>query len=351
MPSVEAEKKDGEGVLEPMRLAWHKRFHDLDQLAGVLADQRCQLIEHWQRVSQLQYHWENERQNVSLELEALAHRLANSSHLLAQRELAGQQADQLLRARHDELLQIRQQMIAWRARLRVREQAWEGERRQLLTEVKNREDLADQHLNTLVELRQRWTQRRRQELAKIRAERQSLEEARKENGQHRLVLVDQAAALEADKRILAEKSLALEQYRQEFVTKGNSAAVERRLERLRRRWVTLNATSIRLAQKERESFKAVLQSLEVRFANLQTRADMVVQVEADLIEKQTAWEHKQALATARQTRMQHELRSAEAQRHLSDQQVARMKEEIERIARSLIDQPDPPLSEALDTAA
>ena len=330
---------------------WPERFRELERLAGDLADQRLQLVEQWQRLGILHEHWEKDRLHASVELEELARRLVEKGHVLAEREQASHQADQVLRQRHDELVQIRQQMIAWRARLRVREKAWQGERTQLLTEVRNREELADQHLNTLVDLRHRWAKRRRQELEKLRDERQSFESLRKEFGQQRLQLTEQTTALEEEKRILAEKALALEQYRKEFLSKGEeNPAAERRIERLRRRWITQNASAIRATTKDREHLQAELTALEARHADLQKRADALSQAELDLTEKMTAWEHKQALAAARQTRIQLELQSAEAQRQLFEQQVAKMKEEIERIARALIDEPDPPTSLALKAA-
>lgn len=330
---------------------WQERFRDLDRLAGELADQRCQLVEQWQRLGLLHAHWEQDRGRATQELEELARRLVEKGHLLAEREQAGQQADQVLRQRHEELLQIRQQMIAWRARLRVREKAWEGERRQLLTELKAREDLTDQHMNTLVDLRHRWAKRRRLEMEKLREDRTKLEVVRKEFGQQRLQLAEQVTALEEEKRILAEKALTLEVYRKEFLSKVENPAAERRIERLRRRWLTQNAATIRAATRERETLKNELVSLENRHADLQKRADALSRAEFELAEKMTAWEHKQALAATRQTRLQHELQNSEAQKKLFEQQLVRMKEEIERIARSLIDEPDPPTSMGLSRAA
>ncbi len=342
---------DESGAAARLEDIWRRRFQDLDRVAGDLADQRLQLVEHWQRLGILQVRWEKDRRAAGRELEELARRLVDRAHALAEREQAGAQAEQVLRQRHAELIQMRQQMIAWRARLRVRDKAWEGERSRLLMEVRAREELAERHLNTLVDLRQRWAKRRRQELEKLRGERDALEVVRKETGQQRLVLADQTSALEAEKRIIAEKVLALEQYRKEFLSKVENPAAERRLERLRCRWVTLNASSIRTATREREAVKTMLETLEDRFGALQQRSDAIAQTELEFIEKQNAWEHKQALAASRQTRIQHELQMAEAQRNLSEQQVARMKEEIERIARALIDEPDPPAKQVLSQAA
>jgi hypothetical protein len=333
------------------REAWQRRFQDLGLLAGELADQRLVLLEQWDRLGTVQALWDKQRQQDLRELKELAGRLADRGLVLCQREQAGLQADQVLRHRHEELIQLRREMIAWRARLHVREKAWEGEGDRLLAEVRCREELADRHFHILGDLRQRWSKRRRLELERLRGERQVLDEIRQENDRQRLLLMDQTTSLEAEKRALAEKSLALEQHRQELLAKTDSAGAERRLERLRRRWLALHATAIRAAGRERDSLKGALLALASRHAELRERADRVAQAEADLALQQAAWEHQQTLAAARQARMQHGIQSAEAQRSLADQQVARMKDEIERIARALIDEPDPPTSEALTEAA
>src|SRR5204863_4675650 len=160
---------------------------------------------------------------------------------------------------------------------------------------------AERHLGALVDLRQRWATRRQQELVKLREERLGLDATRKALGRQRLALADQTAILERDKRIVAEKSLALERHRQELLAKASPAA-QRRLERLRRRWIALNAAAIRAAARERESFKAILLALEERLDELHQRAEAVAQAEADLAQRQTSWEHKQTLVAARQSR-------------------------------------------------
>jgi chromosome segregation ATPase len=281
----------------------------------------------------------------------LARRLVDNGHLLSQREQAGLQADQVLRQRHEELVHLRQEMIAWRARLRVREAGWEGERQRLLADARGREELAERHLAALVELRQRWAQRRQEELLKLHQDREDLDATRQALSRQRRALAEQTAVLETDKRVLAEKSLALEQYRQEFLATTQSPAAQRRLERLRRRWITLHAAAIRAASRERASLQATALALDERLDELRQRADAVAKGEAQLNERQTSWEHKQTLVAARQSRLQHDLHSAQAQRNVFEQQVARMREEIERIARALMDEPDPPVSEALQHAA
>ncbi len=65
--------------------------------------------------------WETDRREAGRELEDLAQHFLDNGRLLAQREDGNRQADQLIRQRHEELLLIRQEMIAWRSTLALRE--------------------------------------------------------------------------------------------------------------------------------------------------------------------------------------------------------------------------------------
>jgi len=330
--------------------AWQKRFQYLERFAGALADQRAQLIEQWHRLGHLQDAWGKEKGQALQELEVLARRIVDRERLINQREQTHLNADAILRRRHDEYIAARRQMIAWRARLRVREKAWEGERDHLLVEFQAGQNMVDRHLGTLVDLRQSWARRRGQELEGLSAENRDLETIRQEQARRHLYLVEQAEILEKERRIIVEKSLSLELYRKEFLAKGDNPTIERRLERLRRRWITLNATAMRRVAQERQVLKDTLFHLEKRFADLKKRLEYVGRKEVEIGEKQSILDLTQVQEATRWDRMQHALQFAEAQRQTAEQQVIQMKEEIERIAGALIDEPDPPTSEALKAA-
>src|SRR5262249_1571354 len=157
-------------------------------------------------------------------------------------------------------------------------------------ELQSREKTMDRHFGSLVGLRRRWVEMRRAEIDKLRAEHTAL------------------AALRVEKRNLAQAD--------------GIADAEKRI-------------------------AALLTLLEGRFAQLEQQANGLAQEEVERIQKQTAWEHQQTLAAARQARIQQEMQTLRGQRKLFEQQIARMKDEIERIARALIDEPDPPITEAL----
>src|SRR5262249_53794932 len=161
-----------------------------------------------------------------------------------------------LRYRNHEAVALRHHLEGWSARLRAQEANWESERDRLLVDVKSRAEVTERHLGVLVELRQRWIKRRRHELELIRAERAACEQLRQECTPLREGLWQRTKAIDEERRTLAEQSLALEQYRQQYVLSSDDAAgAEKRVERLRRRWTTQTADTARALASEREAVK------------------------------------------------------------------------------------------------
>jgi hypothetical protein len=228
--------------------------------------------------------------------------------------------------------------------VRLRETSWDSERDRLLVDLRGREALAEKHLGALVALRQRWTKRRRQELDVVRAERAACEKLRQECNTLREELWRRSNTLEEDRRLLAEKALALEQYRQQYVVRAtDAAAAERRVERLRRRWLTQNATQIRAATAERQALQQEIAQLQDRHAALHKQMEALTVREANLAQRQTGWEESQALTEVRQDKLQQALQSMQAQRDRYALHLLELQDEVERIARILLEEPELPL--------
>lgn len=321
---------------------WQENVHALQALAASLADQRLELIEQWQRLALVYRAWQGEKEEAAAELEELGGRLMQQGKTLADKEQQQRTVEADLRRQNEDVLHLRHQMIGWRARLRSKEHAWEGDRSRLLAEIRHRESLAEQQHGALVDLRQRWSKLRRQEVERLHGDREELEKLRREVLQARQDLALRTSALEDEKRHLAEKAIALEHFRQELMQKTEQASAERKLERFRRRWLTQNTLALRHLAQEREALREELALLNARCAEVSQRADELSNAEAQLVEKRNAWEHQQALAHTRQTRLQEELRHSELQRSLAEQQYHKMRDEVERIARSLFTEPEPP---------
>ena len=298
------------------------RLAQLERLAGDLADQRLLLLEQWQRLVQTQQHWENDRNLTANDLEALTLRLQDQERDLEQRQRSYEQAENQFRLRHRELTHLRQHLVAWRARLKTRENVLEGEREQLATEVQNREELVEKQLASLTEIRRRWARRRRRDLTQLRADCVAYDQLLQESNILRQALAERTSELEEEKRKLTEKTLALEQYRQEFFVRADHPHAERRLERLRRRWLAQNAATVRNVAKQRETLQAELTAMQTRVNELLQRQQLVSQAEDELAEKQTTFEHQQVLAAVHNARLEQDLQSAASQRQLVEQQLA-----------------------------
>lgn len=313
----------------------------LDQLAGDLADQRWQLMQAWQRLALLNQRWQDERAQARVELEEWTVEIYESGRRLAVREEAVHRAEAELRREEEALILLRQHVMAWNARLKTREIGLESERSLALDNVRRREADVERHLRSLGELRQNWVKRRRTELEKLRGERREIEELRKENSELKRRVLEESMSIADVKRTAAEKALALEQYRQELLHKNpNPPAAERRLERLQRRLITQNAEATRSLARHRAILNAEFAKLDARRAELQARAEQVTAAEVELTEKQTAWERQVEKTSVNQDRLQLALEHAEARRNDAEEQVRVIREEIDRIARSLLEEPE-----------
>lgn len=320
-----------------------ERLALLERLAGDLADQRLELAEQWQRLLETQARCTDDQARATAEIEALLERMDRQEQSDQAHEHRRADLEAALEHRRRELAALHQQLIGWRARLHAREHSWESERTRLLANLGRREELAESQLDGLVELRQRWVERRQQEIQRLHAEREGYERLRQELATLRQDVEERSATLEDERRKLAEKALALEQLRQEVLVRtDDSAAGERRLQRLRRRWLTQQAEALRAVKRGRQALQAELAAISARSADLERRAAEVARADAELTDKLTAWEHKQILASTRHTRLQQALQTAHAERACLERELSKMRDEIERVARALLDEGDPP---------
>jgi chromosome segregation ATPase len=324
----------------PPEDALQRRLRALERLAEELADQRLQLAEQWEHLAQTQHRWQEARDSAAVELEALTAGLPERERALGAREQRLEGAECDLRRRHEEAALLRQHLEARQARLRVREEAWEAERDRLLAALRAREALTEQLQTTLGELRQRLARRHRQELDRLCGERAACERARKEWVALREDWWRRHTALEDKRRGLAEKELALERYHQEVLTgTEDAAAAERVVERLRRRVARLHENAVRATAERRRKLAVEAAHLEARFEALHKQTEAVTQREASLAEQQAALEHREALVRGQQVRAGQEMQRLRVQRDRYEQQTCELREELERLARLLLNEP------------
>jgi hypothetical protein len=316
---------------------------ELEALAGALADQRLLLLEGWERLARVHADWHQERQQLAAELETLGGRLLEQDLSLQAREQVCVQTETALGERHEQWLRDHRQVVAWRARLRADEETWQREKNRILAECRHKQAVAEQQMAALAELRQRWHRRRKLEVEQLRSERETLESFRKEFARLRQELATRAVQLEEDQRILIEKTLAVEQFRNETTTSAaNPEEAEHRLDLLRRRWIMHNAVTIRAVRRQRSALQRELQTLEKRYEALQNRSLTLEAAETALADKRAGSEHHHIGVDARHRSLEYELERAQAQQVRTEQECAALRDEIERIARALLDEPESP---------
>jgi hypothetical protein len=315
----------------------------LEGLAGELADQRLQLVEQWEMLTRTRAAWRQEHESAAAELKLLAARLQEQGQAFLAREQELTEGAGELRRRHEEMAQVRQHLLGWQARLRARELAWEAERERLVADLRGREELAERHLASVADLRQRWAKRRRRELELLQQERVACEKVRMQYVNLREERRQRQRELDEERSQLTARMLALEQHHREMLSKaGDAAAAERRIERLRRRWLTENAAALRALKREREALQAEVAQIEDRHAELQKRAEQLSADSGTLADSQAGWEQQQAQHEAEQARLQNDLARLQGQLDRSRQEGEELRGEVERIARQLLDEPEVP---------
>jgi hypothetical protein len=312
-----------------------RRYHDLDRLDGELADQRAHLIEQYQRLGDIHDAWQQQRDSAAVDLEILAKRLMDEEQNLVKREQHVCIAEEQHQERTREIEAVRRELQLWREQLHARDHAFAQQHQKDTLLLRQHQALVEEQLASLAGLRQRWNLRRQKEIECLQAERVILAEEHKETQDRRRVLFEHSRQLDEEKRILAEKALALEQYRQEVFIRAKDPAAQRRVERLRRRWLTLNSTLIRNAKMAADVTKKDMAQLIDLRAELTKAVGRLTHEQAALAEQQTSLEERETSLKIRQEQL--ELPSSELAGN-----------DIEAIAQEVYQEPDTP---AIDQAA
>ncbi len=333
----------------PLSVPVDLRVADFERLLADVADQRAHLLDQHESMAGLHGEWQRQRDQLAGDLETLAQRLQRQEQEIHQRERNVRSDEQAVRQRESEAASLRQGLAVQLSRVQASEQTLAEERQRLLAESRDRQARQEQQLAELAELRQQWTRKRQQEMDQSQLERRDAEKLRAETLALRRQLVQRQVQIDEENRVLTEKGLALEEYSQEVFAKSPDPASPRRVERLRRRWLTSHADSLRAAKQERAALQQELACLNARSDEVARRAEHAALVERGLAEKQILLDHKEALMRAKHSRLEEELRHAETQRREAEQRAVLLKDEVERMAQALLD--DAPKTLPIDRAA
>lgn len=311
---------------------------ELDRLADDLRDQRLHLLEQLQRLGNLQRRWQEEQAAALAEAEAAARRLEERERRLGPREqlLADQEAD--LQRRRNDLAQRRDGLDAWQARLTVQETSWQTERRVLLAQVEAQMASNERRAQALGRLRERWMRRWRAAAEQLQEERERCAALHRLYATARNQYLDLSDTLERRQRDLAEKSLALEQYQVEIVSRArNSAAAEKALERLRRRAAAATAAAVRRLTAAQEALRAEARRLDGMLSHLLRQSAALGEREQEQEQLGSATEQRQADIAHEEGLRRADREASQARAEALAQQVAALQDEVERLATLLLE--------------
>lgn len=314
----------------------------LARLAADLTDQRRHLLEQWQCLLEMHEMWEPERSAIVAQFETAARELVLVEQRLASREQALIAGESDLRRRQQALFEVRCALEAWQARLTARETFIDNERVMLLADVRAREEMAEAQVQRLEQIRQRRLRRRSQEIEELRTARAQHEQMRRDYALLWQECQQRRADLIREHRELAAKTLALEQFRQELLGRTeDSPGADKRLERLRRRNLTRAQSDERNLKRERAILIGETRRLDRRAARLLKREETLVNQHEDWMKQVADWEDRKAAWADLEQHRQQELRHWQLLHEQDERQLLELREEIERIARLLLEEGEP----------
>jgi hypothetical protein len=310
----------------------------LEALAGELADQRLHLLEQAARLARAEEEWRAEHAAALAGLDEAGRHLQEREGQVEPRERALAEAEADLRRRGEAAAQLRAHLDGWQARLTAREAAWEADRESLLAAVRGREEAARRHAEVLAGLRHRWVRRRKKEAAALRGELQRCAAARQQYAGLWEECQGRAAALERQQRAVAEQALAMEQYRLEMAGRApDAAAADKRIERFRRRCAAATAAARRNLDLERQAVHGEKKRLQEWAQRLDKQAAALVARETDLSRRLAEAEDGEAGTDADRARLRAEVQALTARRAQHEREAQALRDEVERLARILMD--------------
>jgi pSer/pThr/pTyr-binding forkhead associated (FHA) protein len=315
---------------------------NLERLTGELADQRLHLVEQWQQLVRVQAAWQEQRDRAAVELESLAQTLLQREQELGQREQTITGGEDIYRRRRAEVDSLRDEVRVWRNRLQTREQALEVERQQLLNEVRQREVGAHEQVAELTQWRGDWEQQRQELLRQLQTEQADVAKLHGDLARLREEWLARAGQLEVERRQLTERTLALEQYRRQVLDSANDPTAVRKINRLRRRWLQQNNALLRKIRRDRETLHLELTNLDTRHGELIHKAAELTQRETTLAQREARLVEQELNSAMSQSWLEQQARLAEIQQQRTEEQLRLLKDETERLARTLLDDDEPP---------
>jgi hypothetical protein len=316
---------------------------DLRELTGTLNDQRLHLTEQWQKLLQVQESWHEEREAALAELEATARRLAQRDGEVRASERVLESARDEIERRREGLSRLRESLEGWQTRLTIQETDGRSQREALVEELASRERLLQTRTRQLEEVHQRRNRRRQHEVVEFQAARARCDEARRQYSALWQECERLRETLGQQERSLSSRALALERYRQETVAQApDSARAESRLDRLCQRDAARQEAEVRDLIAEQHKLQQQRKRLDEQATRLGGLEEELLRRHREYAARVSEWESQRAVAEEEDRRREQEVRRLRALHALSEGQLRQLRDELERIARVMIDEAEEP---------
>ncbi len=321
---------------------WTSRLGDLERISECLHDERLVLTEAWERLARIQTSWEADRDEILADLETWHDELDARRGQLDDRESRIHQREEDLGQREHENEEIRQGLNLVRTRLRQEQVDFQQEQELNREVLRSRQALLEKHWKEMLSLRDRWKNLRDHWQSETRELSTKLNEDRRELQKLKLALNDRLAHVDEEKRLLREKSIAVEQFRVEVLMQSEDPAANDRLTAYRQEWNQQMAGIIKQVNEARTALRKELELLNERKAEYQetlvAAKNEALQVdERELAVSQLETQLRQVMA-----RSEKEVADAGALRRLAEQRVEKLRDQIERVAIDFLDDSTPP---------
>jgi hypothetical protein len=311
-------------------------------LAGQLGDQRHHLIEQWEKLLAVHERWHAERARAVADLEGQARALARREQAVEERDQRLQAGQGELQRRQEELSRLRQALEGWRARLAVEEASGRAERARVLAEIEAQERAVAVRARELEEDQRLHQERCQEEQEELQEVCDRWEELRRQYHVLWGALQKRQEVLVRQERESAARTLALERYHEELLARSPSAArAESRIQRLRQREAGRLEEIGRALEVQLQKLHEEATRVSEQAAGLEQRETDLGQRQAGVQRQEEAWQERRAAAAQEQEQARRELHQLRARQALDGRLLAALREEVERMARLLIEEGEP----------
>jgi hypothetical protein len=326
---------------EQREAALAQRGAVLARVADELADQRLHLAEQAERLLLAHQTWCADRVAAMQDLEQLGARLPEREQELARRDDDLRKQQVRLRAEAEALAALGLRLEAQRARADV----CAADRQAELDHLRSAQDLRERMLegreSKLVNLYRLWGQRRWQEVQRLCREQEAYAQERAEWVAARTAWLQAAERLHEERTAVATHALALEQWQQKCQKPSAEppATAAKRVERLQRQWATYCAGAARELQRLRATIAVEAARIDERSQQVRQEQGIAAEQSARLDERAVEVERDELRLKAERAVVEELVARERSARQMAEQRAAEMREEIERLARLLIDAP------------